>query len=246
MKILVCISKTPDTTSKISFINDGKNFNEEGINYIMNPYDEWYALVRAIELKEQHGGTVSLIHVGEASSDIVIRKGLALGADDAYRINANPDSAYFTASQIANHAKDNGYDMVFVGKETIDYNGSEVGGMIAEFLDLPFASFVTNLESDGTSHTITREIEGGEEISKVEGPMVISAAKGLAEQRIANMMGIMQSKRKPLNVVDPIEVEETITLVEHTLPQEKGGVQYIDPDNMDELVKKLHEEAKVI
>jgi electron transfer flavoprotein beta subunit len=246
MKILVCVSKTPDTTSKISFTNDGKDFNEDGINFIMNPYDEWYALVRAIELKEQHGGTVSLVHVGDAASDIIIRKGLALGADDAYRINTNPTSAYVTAAQISNHAKEQGYDLIFLGKETIDYNGSEVGGMLAEFLDIPYASFVTNLESDGSIHTITREIEGGVEISKVEGPMVISAAKGLAEQRIANMMGIMQSKRKPLNLIEPIDVEDTISLIKHTLPEAKSGVQYIDPDNMEELVRRLHEEAKVI
>jgi electron transfer flavoprotein beta subunit len=246
MKILVCISKTPDTTSKISFTNDGKDFNTEGINFIMNPYDEWYALVRAMELKEQHGGTVSLIHVGDGSSDIVIRKGLALGADDAYRVDSLPKSAYFTAAQIADHAKDQGYDMVFFGKETIDYNGSEVGGMVAEMLGMPYFSFVSKLDHDGTKINITREIEGGVEVSEVNGPAVISAAKGLAEQRIANMMGIMQSKRKPLNVISPADVLSPVNVVEHTLPVEKSGVEYIDPDNMDELVRRLHEEAKVI
>lgn len=246
MKLLVCISKTPDTTSRISFSGDGKEFNSDGINYIMNPYDEWYALVRAIELKEQHGGSVTVLHVGEADSDIIVRKALAIGADDAIRVNAKPTSALFTAKQIAEQAKANAYDMVFVGKETIDYNGSEVGGMVAELLDIPYFSYVSHLDHDGTKATVTCDIEGGVEISECSGSMVISAAKGLAEQRIANMMGIMQSKRKPLNVVNAIDVNDAINVITHTLPEEKGGVQLIDPDNMDELVKKLHEEAKVI
>lgn len=246
MKLLVCISKTPDTTSKVSFSADGKTYNSDGITYIMNPYDEWYALVRAIELKEKNGGTVTAIHVGEASSDIVVRKALAIGADEAIRVNADPTSAFFVAKQIAEHAKDGEYDIIFTGKETIDYNGSEVGGMIAGLMDLPYFSYVSNLEYEGGKSTITRDIEGGVEISEVEGPIVLSAAKGLAEQRIPNMMGIMQSKRKPLNVVEPVASEELVTVVTHTLPDAKSGVQLIDPDNMDELVKRLHEEAKVI
>ena len=246
MKILVCISKTPDTTSKISFSADGKDFNTEGITYIMNPYDEWYALVKAIELKEQLGGTVTAIHVGDASGDIIVRKALAIGADNAVRVDGVATSSLYTASQIVEHAKDAGYDMIFLGKETIDYNGSEVGGMVAGMMDLPYFSYVTNLESTGTKTTITREIEGGEEVSEIEGAIVVSAAKGLAEQRIPNMMGIMQSKRKPLDVVAPIAVEEKVSVITHILPPAKQGVTLIDPDNMDELVRRLHEEAKVI
>ncbi len=246
MKILVCISKTPDTTSKISFSADGKEFNSDGITFIMNPYDEWYALVRALELKEKLGGTVSAIHIGDASGDIIVRKALAIGADNAIRVDGNPTSALYTATQIYDHAKDNSYDMIFLGKETIDYNGSEVGGMLAGMLDLPYFSYVSHLESDGTKSTITRDIEGGVEIAEVEGPIVISAAKGLAEQRIPNMMGIMQSKRKPLDIVTPISVEEKVEVITHILPPAKKGVTLIDPDNMDELVRRLHEEAKVI
>lgn len=246
MKILVCVSKTPDTTSKISFSSDGKDFNSDGITYIMNPYDEWYALVRAIELKEKHGGTVTAIHVGDASSDIIVRKALAIGADNAVRIDGMPTSSQYTATQIASHAKEAGYDMIFLGKETIDYNGSEVGGMVAGMLDLPYYSYVNHLEYDGSKSTVTREIEGGVEIAEVEGPIVISAAKGLAEQRIPNMMGIMQSKRKPLDVIAPISVNEHVSVVTHILPPAKVGVTLIDPDNMDELVRRLHEEAKVI
>jgi electron transfer flavoprotein beta subunit len=244
MKLLVCISKTPDTTSKISFINDGKDYNSEGIQFILNPYDEWYALVRAIELKEKNGGTVTAINVGDASNEIVIRKALAIGADDAIRVDLNPKSAIETAQQIAANAV--GYDIVFLGKETIDYNGAEVGAMVAELLALPYISFINKLEVDGDTKTITREIEGGAETIQVSGPIVISAAKGLAEQRIPNMQGIMNSKRKPLNVVPPQTTAANVELVSHTLPPAKSGVKMIDANDMDTLVKLLHEEAKAI
>lgn len=244
MKILVCISKTPDTTSKISFIKDGKEFNSEGIQYIMNPYDEWYALVRAVELKEKNGGTVTVIHVGDASGEIVVRKALAIGADDAIRVDVVPQSSYQVASEIAAHAA--GYDIIFTGKETIDYNGAEVGAMLAEMLDLPYISFVNKLEAESNNWVVSREIEGGSETVKVTGPVVISAAKGLAEQRIPNMQGIMMAKRKPLNVVAASQTEPGATVSSHELPPAKSGVKMIDPNDMDTLVKLLHEEAKVI
>ncbi len=244
MKLLVCISKTPDTTSKIAFINEGKDYNSDGIQFIMNPYDEWYALVRAIELKEKNGGTVTVINVGDASNEIIIRKALAIGADDAIRIDTIPKTALDTAYQIAANAA--GYDIVFFGKETIDYNGAQVGAMLAEMLNLPYISFINKLEVNGELKTVTREIEGGSETIEVSGPIVVSAAKGLAEQRIPNMAGIMNSKRKPLNVVPAISTTNTIELTIHTLPQAKTGVKMIDPNDMDALVKLLHEEAKVI
>jgi electron transfer flavoprotein beta subunit len=244
MKILVCISKTPDTTSKISFIQDGKEFNSEGIQYIMNPYDEWYALVRAVELKEKNGGTVTVIHVGDASGEIVIRKALAIGADDAIRVDVAPQSSYQVASEIASHAV--GYDIIFTGKETIDYNGAEVGAMLAEMLDLPYISFANKLETEANNWIVSREIEGGSETVKVAGPVVVSAAKGLAEQRIPNMQGIMMAKRKPLNVVASNQATAGATVRSHDLPPAKSGVKMIDPSDMDALVKLLHEEAKVI
>ena len=247
MKLLVCVSKAPDTTSKISFTDNDTVFNESGIQYIMNPYDEWYALVRAIELKEQAGGgTVTIVNVGPASNDVIIRKGLAIGADDAARIDMTPDSAFTTAQQIAAFAKNGAYDIVFLGKETIDYNGAEVGAMLAEILDMPYISFATKLEMNGNVATIARDIEGGSEVAELETPFVISAAKGLAEQRIPNMRGIMMAKRKPLNVVAPVEVKEHIKVVKFELPGEKSAVKMVDPENMDELVRLLHEEAKVI
>lgn len=246
MKILVCISKTPDTTSKISFTNDGKDFNKEGINFIMNPYDEWYALVRAVELKEKNGGSVTVINVGPASNEIIIRKALAIGADDAVRVDVEPNSSYQVAVQIAEFAKQSQFDLIFTGKETIDYNGSSVGAMIAELLDLPFVSYASKLEQDGGHFIATREIEGGVEILQLSPPFVLSAAKGLAEQRIPNMQGIMMSKRKPLVVIPPVEVDNRVEILSHVLPPSKKGIKLVQPDEMDELVRMLHEEAKVI
>lgn len=246
MKLLVCISKTPETTAKIAFKDGNSAFDSSGVQYIMNPYDEWYALVRALELKEQHGGTVTAINVGPASNDVVIRKALAIGADDAVRIDAEPKSALFVARNIAAYAKDKDFDVVFTGKETIDYNGSEVGGMIAELLNTPYVSFASGLEHDGEKATVTRDIEGGVEVAEITGPFVLSASKGLAEQRIPNMRGIMMAKRKPLEVIAASEDEEFVEVIRYALPPEKEGVKMVDPENMDELVRLLHEEAKVI
>ena len=246
MKLLVCVSKTPDTTAKISFTSNGTEFNETGVTFIMNPYDEWYALVRAIELVEKNGGTVTIINVGDASNDQTIRKGLAIGANDAVRINAGSKSSLYIAKQIAEFAKNENYDLIFCGKESIDYNGSEVGAMVAEFLDLPFISFANHLEMNGNTATLFREIEGGQETVEVQTPFVVSAAKGMAEQRIPNMMGIMKAKSKPFKVVEPVDFPDLATPVKYSLPAEKTGVKLIDPNNMDELVRLLHEEAKVI
>jgi electron transfer flavoprotein beta subunit len=247
MKLLVCVSKTPETTAKIAFTNDNTEFDTSGVSYIMNPYDEWYALVRALELKEAAGsGEVTIVNVGPATNDTVIRKGLAIGADKAIRIDGDPKSALYVAKQIAEHAKKNDYDAIFLGKETIDYNGSEVGAMLAELLDMPFISYASNLDMDGNMATVTRDIEGGNEVVEVQTPFVISAAKGLAEQRIPNMRGIMMAKRKPLQVEQPVEVEDLAVVSHYELPPEKGDVKLIDPENMDELVRLLHEEAKVI
>jgi len=247
MKLLVCVSKTPDTTTKISFTDNDTNFNTQGVQFIMNPYDEWYALVRALELKEQLGsGTVTLINIGPADNDTVIRKGLAIGADDAVRIDADPSNSFFVAKQIAEYAKAQSYDIIFLGKETIDYNGAEVGSVVAELVDMPFISFATHLEVSGNTATVTRDIEGGSEVLEVDTPFVISAAKGLAEQRIPNMRGIMMAKRKPLNVVTPVEADGMVSVTKYELPTGKTACKYVDADNMDELVSLLHNEAKVI
>ena len=246
MKILVCVSQTPDTTAKISFNADSTAFNPAGVQFIMNPYDEWYALVRAIDLAKATSGTVTLINVGGADSDAIIRKGLALDANDAVRIDLQAKSAMNTAFQIAEYAKTQGYDLIFTGKETIDYNGSEVGGMIAEYLDLPFISYASKLDMSGNTATIERDIEGGVEIVEVQTPFVVSASKGMAEQRIPNMMGIMKSRSKPLSIVAPQPFEDLSVITKFDLPAAKAGVKMLNPENMDELVRLLHEEAKVI
>ncbi len=246
MKILVCISKAPDTTSKIGFTDNNTKFDEAGIQYIINPYDEWYALVRGIELKEANGGSVTTITVGTATDDPTIRKALAIGADEAVRINAEPTDGYFVAKQIAEYAKDKNFDLVLLGKETINYNGAQVGGMIAELLDRPYVSLASKLELNGTTASITRDAKGGDELVEGNLPLVISAAKGMAEQRIPNMRGIMAARSKPLNVVEPVSVEALTSTINYEMPEAKGGVKMIDPNNMEELVDLLHNEAKVI
>ena len=207
MKILVCISKSPDTTSKIAFTDGDTKFDENGVQYIVNPYDEWYALVRALEMKEANGGSVTIITVGPAADDAIMRKALAIGADDAVRIDAEPTDAYFTAMQIAEYAKANGFDLVMTGKETINYNGSQVGGMIAEAMDSTFVSLASKLEVSGSTATLDIEIVGGVQTVEISLPAVISCAKGMAEQRIPNMRGIMATRTKPLNVVAPASID---------------------------------------
>ena len=246
MKILVCISKSPDTTSKIAFTEGNTKFDENGVQYIVNPYDEWYALVRALELKETLGGNVTIITVGTAGDDAIIRKALAIGADDAVRIDADATDAYFTASQIAAYAKENGFDIVLTGKETINYNGSQVGGMIAEELDLPFISLATKLDINGTTATLEKEIVGGVQVVEVEIPFVASCAKGMAEQRIPNMRGIMAARTKPLTVIPTNGANALTAFTSYTTPAPKTACKMIDPENMDELVALLHNEAKVI
>ena len=246
MKILVAISQTPETTARIAFKDGGKSFDPAGVNFIMNPYDEWYALVRALELKEEKGGTVTVIHCGPAANDVTIRKALAIGADDAVRVDIDPESAYVVAQQIAAHAAGAGYDLIFLGKETIDYNGSLTGGLVAGLLDLPFVSHASHLTFNGDTALVTRDIEGGTEEVEVTGPFVVSASKGMAEQRIPNMKGIMSAKTKPLQVMAPVATEALAVHTEFSVPAAKTAVKMIDPANMEELVRLLHEEAKVI
>lgn len=247
MKILVCISKTPDTTAKITFTNNDTQLVETGIQYIINPYDEWYALVKAIELKEKDPSiTLHLITVGEADTEPIIRKALALGGDEAIRINATSNDSFFIATQIAETAKQEKYDIIFTGKETIDYNGSSVAGMIAELLNIPYIPLATTLQLNGTTATITREIEAGETIEEINLPVVISAQKGMAQQRIPNMRGIMAARTKPLKILQPQPVEPLTSIQKFELPPAKAGVKLVSPDNVQELVRLLHEEAKAI
>lgn len=246
MKILVCISQTPDTTAKIKFNPDQTEMDVNGVQFIMNPYDEWYALVRAIELKEQLGGTVTVLHVGPSSNEPTIRKALAIGADSAVRIDTIAESSLYVSKQIAAVAKDENYDIIFFGKETIDYNGSEVPAMVSELLELPFVSYGSEMSVNGNIATIDRDIEGGKETVEVATPFVVSAAKGMAEQRIPNMKGIMMSKTKPIKVIPAVADTSKSTIVKYEYPAEKEGCKMISADNIDELVSLLHNEAKVI
>ena len=246
MKILVCISKTPDTTAKIAFTDNNTKFAEAGVQFILNPYDEWYALVRAIELKEADPSVVlHLINVGGADADPIIRKALALGGDEAFRVNSNSHDSFYIASQIAEVAKQNNYDLIFTGKETIDYNGSSIGGMVAELLGLPYISLATKFVLNGTAATVNREIEGGEEVDEVTLPVVVSCQKGVAEQRIPNMRGIMGARTKPLKVTEPVTADTLTSIISFELPPPKAGVKLVPADHPEELVRLLHEEAKV-
>ena len=247
MNILVCISKTPDTTAKIAFTEGNTKFDENGVQWIINPYDEWYSLVRAIEIKEKDPTTnIHLITVGGPEAEPIIRKALALGGDEAIRVNINSNDSFVIAQQIAAIAKQGAYDLIMTGKETIDYNSACIGSMLSAILDLPFVSLANHLEVNGNTAIIQREIEGGEETNEVILPMIISCQKGMAEQRIPNMRGIMAARTKPLKVLDPVATNAHTSIKEFSLPPTKTGVKLIAPDQMDELVKLLKEEAKVI
>jgi len=247
MKILVCVSKTPDTTSKVAFKNENTQFDDAGVQWIINPYDEWYALVRAIELKEKDASTiVHLITVGGADCEPIIRKALALGGDEAIRVNADSTDSFFVAAQIAAIAKEGNYDLIFTGKETIDYNGSVIGGMVSELIDSAYVSLATKFDVEQNTATVTREIEGGEETITASLPIVVSCAKGVAEQRIPNMRGIMAARTKPLKVVEPTGVNALTSIANFELPPAKAGVKLVAADNVAELVRLLHEEAKAI
>jgi len=245
MKILVCISNVPDTTTKITFTNDNTQFNTSGVQYIVNPYDE-IALSRAIELSEGGKGTVTVVNVGESTTDPTIRKALAIGADDAVRINAAPRDAYFTAYQIAEYAKTENFDMILCGRESIDYNGAQVAAMIGEFLDIPSISIIKKLDFDGTTATLEREIEGGKEVVTVTGKFVASCAEGVAEPKIPNMRGIMSARSKPLQAIGAKEIEEITKVTQFETPPPRGTVKLVPSEDAEKLISLLHEEAKVI
>lgn len=249
MKILICISNVPDTTTKIRFINDNKAFDTNGVQWIINPWDE-LALTRALELKEASGEAiekVSVIGVGPQSAEPTIRKALAIGADDAFRVNAEPKDAYGVAFQIAEAVKGLGYDMIISGIESSDYNGAAVGGMLAEFLGIPSVSSVSSINIEGGNVILKREIDGGSEVVGTQLPFVAIIQKGIAlEPRIPSMRGIMMARKKPLTVIEPAVVETMTEFVSYELPPAKAACKMVDPENMKELVNLLHTEAKVI
>jgi electron transfer flavoprotein beta subunit len=245
MKILVCISHVPDTTSRISFIDNNTRFDTSGVQYIIGPYDD-YALARAVELKESHKAAVTVLNVGLADTEPTLRKALAIGADDAVRINAEPTEAHFVATQIAEHARPAGYDLILMGRESIDFNGGVVHAMVGEMLGIPSVSPVMKLDLDGKNAKMTREIEGGKETIEASLPFVAGCQEPIAEWKIPNMRGIMSARTKPLKVLEPKPVEAATVLKKYELPAAKGSVKMVSADNVAELVTLLKNEAKVI
>lgn len=245
MKILVCISNVPDTTTKITFTNNNTEFNTSGVQFILNPYDE-IALSRAIDLCEGGKGTVTVINVGESATEPTIRKALAIGADDAVRINAVPQDAYFVAYQIAEYAKTQQFDLILTGRESIDHNGAQVPAMIAELLEIPSVSIVKKLDFDGKTAILNREIEGGKEILEVDAPLVASCAEGVAEWKIPNMRGIMSARTKPLQVIEASATDQWSKIEQYETPAARSAVKMIDAEDVNGLIELLHAEAKVI
>ena len=245
MNILVCISNVPDTTTKITFTDNNTQFNTNGVQFILNPYDE-IALARAIELTDGGNGTVTVINVGDATTEPTIRKALAIGATEAVRINAKPHDAWFVAYQIAQYVKSKPFDLTLTGRESIDYNGSKVAGMLGELLDIPSVSIIKKLDVEGNKATVEREIEGGKEVLIVPFPFVAGTAEGVAEPKIPNMRGIMSARTKPLTVIEPVEVKTNSEIISYETPAPRGQVTLVGADDAAKLIELLHTEARVI
>ncbi len=248
MKILVCISHVPDTTSKINFTDNDSKFDTNGVQFVINPYDE-FVLTRAMWFKEKQGASITVINVGNASTESTLRKALAIGADDAIRVNTEATDGFFVAKQIAEVAKNGNYDLILAGKESIDYNGGMVPGMLASILNYNFINACIAIDVDGTKVTASREIDGGKESLSCSLPLVIGGQKGVVEEkdlRIPNMRGIMMARKKPLTVVEPVSFGATTASVNFEKPAAKGAVKLVDADNVGALVELLHNEAKVI
>jgi electron transfer flavoprotein beta subunit len=245
MKILVCISNVPDTTTKVAFTDNNTKFNTAGVQFIINPYDE-LALTRALDITEKQGGSVTVINVGLTDAEPSIRKALAIGATDAVRVNAEPTDAYFVAEQIAAYAKTENFDLILTGRESIDYNGGQVAGLLGEMLGLPSVNVITSINIENGVAILERDIDGGKEKLTCKLPMVASAQKDLTEPRIPNMRGIMAARTKPLKVVEVSGGDKTSATVAFELPPAKGACKMIAPENAGQLIDLLHNEAKII
>ena len=248
MKILVCISNVPDTTSKINFIDGDTKFDTNGVQFVINPNDE-FGLTRAMWFKEKQGATVHVVSVGGPTIEPTIRKSLAIGADEAIRINAEPTDGFFVAQQLAEVVKNGDYNLIIAGRESIDYNGGMVPGILASLLDMNFVNTCISLEIDGENATAQREIDGGKETLNTSLPLVIGGQKGLVQEsdlKIPNMRGIMMARQKKLTVVEPVDALNTTQDTKFEKPAAKGAVKLIDASNVDELISLLHNEAKVI
>jgi len=245
MNILVCITHVPDTTSRIAFTDGDTKFDSTGVQYIIGPYDD-YALARAVELKEQNGGSITVLNVGEADTEPTLRKALAIGADEAIRVNAEPTDSLFVAQQIAAVAKEKNYDLILMGRESIDFNSGQVHGMVGALLGLPSVSPVMQLDIADGKAKMAREIEGGKEYLEMPLPLVAGCQEPIAEWKIPNMRGIMSARSKPMSVVEPTDSAVATTLQKFELPATKGEVKMVDAEQVEELVNLLKNEAKVI
>ncbi len=249
MNILVCISNVPDTTTKIRFAEGDTKLDATGVQWVINPWDE-LSLTRALELKDDSSAgitSVTVIHVGEASSEPTIRKALAIGADSAIRVDSPANDSYVVAAQIAAAASGGGFDIIMCGIESSDFNGSVVGGMVAEMMNIQSVTGVSDLKVKDGSVIMTREIEGGREVVATTAPVLAVVQKGIAkEPRIASMRGIMTARTKPINVVEAVDSEQFSSLEGFTLPPPRPECRFIDADNVSELVSLLQNEAKVI
>ena len=248
MKILVCISCVPDTTSKINFTNNDTDFDTNGVQFVINPNDE-IGLTRAMWFKEKNNASIDVINVGEQSNETVLRKALAIGADRAIRIDSKAIDSYQVAKNISNFIKEKSYNLIIAGRESIDYNGSMVPGMISEILNINFITNCVSLEINGSNATAKREMEGGIETLTCELPLIIGGQKGLVEEsdlKIPNMRGIMQARQKPLDVIAPDQSESKTETHKFYRPEEKKEIKMVDPNNLDKLIDLLHNEAKVI
>ncbi|MBE15332.1 MAG: electron transfer flavoprotein subunit alpha [Cytophagaceae bacterium] len=246
MKILVCISHVPDTTSKINFTDGDTQFDTNGVQFVINPNDE-FGLTRAMWFKEKQGASVDVVNVGGPETEPTLRKALAIGADTAIRVNTPAVDGYQVAKELATVVKNGGYDLVIAGRESIDYNGGMVPGMLAGLIDANFVNTCIQLEVEGNNATAVREIDGGKETVATTLPLVIGGQKGLVEEsdlRIPNMRGIMMARKKPLNVVEPTGAQAESKAVSFEKPAPKGAVKLVD--SVDELIDLLHNEAKAI
>jgi electron transfer flavoprotein beta subunit len=249
MKILVCISNVPDTTTKVRFVDDFKRLDVSGIQWVINPWDE-LSLTRALELKDDPSAgiqSVTVAHVGLPGAEPTIRKALAIGADDAIRINAEPFDAFYVASQLAEVVKADHFDIILCGIESSDHNGSTVGGMLSEMLNYPSVSAVSSLKIENEHVVIIREIDGGKETVMIPAPVVAIVQKGIAkEPRIAAMRGIMMARTKPIKVVEPVITEPLTEIMRYEMPKPRAACKFIDADNPKQLIEMLQNEAKVI
>jgi len=249
MKILVCISNVPDTTTKIKFAEGNASIDTTGIQWVINPWDE-LSLTRALELKDDTSSgvkSVTVAHVGPANSEPTIRKALAIGADDAIRVNAESSDAWFVATQIAEVVKKEQFDIVMCGIESSDYNGSVVGGMVSEFLGIPSVSAVSGMKIENGQPVLTREIDGGKEVVTVPVPFVAIVQKGIAkEPRIAAMRGIMMARTKPVKLIEPVSTDPLTQIIVFEKPSPRAACKYVDADNPRQLIDLLQNEAKVI